>query len=100
MSDCLSDHSVIFFIWKIKIPRSPPKYITLRQCKNINFDCFIHDLTTINWDRLELIPFVEDAWNFFYTEFNNVIDVGNTQLMGVSLMFTLNCLAGGTINVT
>ncbi len=74
MSDCLSDHSVIFFIWKIKIPRSPPKYITLRQCKNINVDSFIQDIISINWDRLELIPFVEDAWNFFYSEILNIID--------------------------
>ena len=24
MSDCLSDHSIIFCIWKIKLPKSPP----------------------------------------------------------------------------
>ncbi|XP_044218812.1 uncharacterized protein LOC122989855 isoform X1 [Thunnus albacares] len=72
MSDCLSDHSVIFCVWKIKIPSLPPKYIRLRQCKNINVDNFIQDIISINWDRL--IPLVDDVWNFFYSEITNIID--------------------------
>ncbi len=74
MSDCLSDHSAIFCVWKIKIPRLPPKYITIRQYKNINYDYFIHDLVSINWNRLELIPSVDDAWNFIYSKVTNVIN--------------------------
>ena len=65
MADCLSDHPVRFCFWKIKIPTSPPKYIRFRQCKNINDENFIRDLIAINWDRFQLIPFVENAWNFF-----------------------------------
>lgn len=58
----------------MKIPSSPPNYIRLRQCKNINVVCFIQDLIAINWNRFQLIPFVEDAWNFFYSEVTHVID--------------------------
>ncbi len=65
MSDCFSDHSVIFCVWKIRIPRSPPKFIRLRQYNKMNVDCFINDITTINWDRFQLISFPEDAWSFF-----------------------------------
>ncbi len=37
---------------------------------------------------------------YFIYLFCLTVSVGNMQLMGVSLMFTLNCLAGDTINVT
>lgn len=49
---------------KIRIPSSPPKYIGLEQSMNINADCFIQDLITIKWNRFQLNPFVDDAWNF------------------------------------
>ena len=74
MSYCLSDHSIIFCVWKIKVPRSPPKFITFRQCKHINEDNFIYDLISINWDRFQLIPYIEEAWNFFYSEINTFIE--------------------------
>ncbi len=68
LSDCFSDHSTIFCVWKMKSPRLPPKCIKVRQSKDINFDNFIHDLIAINWDRLQLISYIEDAWNYFYAE--------------------------------
>lgn len=74
LSDCFSDHSVIFCVWKIKIPRLPPRYISMRQCKNLNIDHFIQDVTAIDWDRFQLIPYVEDAWNFLLSEFTKVVD--------------------------
>lgn len=74
LSDCFSEHSVIFCIWKIRLPRLPPKIIKVRQFKNMNNDAFIQDLLCINWNRMELIPYVDDAWNFFYTEVLKVID--------------------------
>lgn len=74
LSDCFSDHSVIFCIWKIRLPHLPPKIIKVRQFKNMNNDAFIQDLLCINWNRMELIPYVDDAWNFFYTEVLKVID--------------------------
>lgn len=70
MTDGLSDHSVVFCVCQIKIPAFTPKYIKLRQCKNINVDCFIQDLIAIKWDRFHVIIFVDDAWNF-YSEVTN-----------------------------
>lgn len=46
---------------------SPSEYIRLRQCQNINVDCYIRDLT-IKWDAFQLLSSVGDAWNFFYAE--------------------------------
>lgn len=74
LSDSFSDHSIVFCVWKIKIPKLPPKYIKVRQCKNINTEQFINDLANINWTRFYLIPSVENAWDFFYSEVNNVIN--------------------------
>lgn len=65
MSDALSDLSIIYCVWKIKIPKSPPKYITVRQVRNIVVEHFSKDLIAVNWDRFPMIPFVEEAWNFF-----------------------------------
>jgi len=53
LSDCLSDHSIIYCVWKIKIPSAPPKYIMSRQYKNLNIDNFIQDLLDINWNRFQ-----------------------------------------------
>lgn len=34
LPDCFSDHSIIYCVWKINIPKAPPKLlIYLRQCK-------------------------------------------------------------------
>lgn len=74
LADCFSDHSVIFCVWKIRLPRLPSKIIKVRRHKNFSEDYFIHDLLNINWSRLELIPYVEDAWNFFHSEVLKVID--------------------------
>lgn len=46
----------------------------MRQCRNINVD-FTQDVLNINWERFELIPYVEDAWNFSYTDFMNIVDL-------------------------
>jgi len=74
LSDCFSDHSIIYCIWKISIPRLSPKFILIRDMKLFNSDLFINDVRKINWNRFSLIPDVEAAWNFFYTEFVQVID--------------------------
>ena len=68
LSDCLSDHSVIYCVWKIKIPKAPPKLVKIRQHKKMNIDLFINDLISINWDRYQLIPTAQDAWDFLYSE--------------------------------
>ena len=68
LPDSFSDHSMIFCIWKIKVPHLPPKMIKVRQFNKINPEHFTQDILNINWERFKLIPSVEDAWNLFYTE--------------------------------
>lgn len=39
----------------------------------MNMDLFINDIISINWDRYQLIPTVQDAWDY-YSEFTQVIN--------------------------
>lgn len=41
MSDCFSDHSIIYCVWKIKVPKSPPKLIKFRQHRKMDPDLFL-----------------------------------------------------------
>ncbi len=72
-SDRFSDHSIICCVWKIKIPKLPPKLIKIRQHKKLNVDHFINDVVCINWDSFQLIPNVQDAWDFLHSELTQVI---------------------------
>lgn len=74
MSDCFSDHAIVFCIWKIKLPKLPPKLISIRQYKKLNIDQFINDIISINWERYQLIPYVQEAWDFLYSELSSIID--------------------------
>lgn len=74
LPDCFRDHHMIYCIWKIMKPSLPPKLIKIRQTKFFNSEQFISDLQQINWYRLNLMPFIDDAWNFLYTELQNVIN--------------------------
>lgn len=74
LPDSFSDHSVVFCVWKVKVPKLPPKYVKVRQTKNINSDLFLNDLANINWTRFQLIPDVTDAWEFLYSEMLEVIN--------------------------
>ena len=75
LSDCFSDHSIIYCIWKIKLPKSPPKLIKIRQHKQLDPESFQNDLiNSINWERFQLILNVGDACNFLNDEFNEVLN--------------------------
>ena len=74
MSDCFSDHAIVYCILKIKLLKLPPKLINIRQYNKLNLDYFINDIISINWDRYQLIPNVQDAWDFLFSELNTVID--------------------------
>lgn len=46
----------------------------MRQIKNINNDHFIKEGIDMDWDRYQLIPYVENAWNYLLSEFTKVVD--------------------------
>lgn len=59
LSDCFSDHSIIYCIWKIAAPHLSPKYI--KETTLFKNCLFINDSLRINWDRVHLIPNVQSA---------------------------------------
>lgn len=74
LPDSFSDHSMVFCVWKIKLVHPPPKLIKIRHINKINPEHFIQDILNVNWGRFQLIPTVEEAWHFFYSEFLQVIN--------------------------
>lgn len=74
MSDCFNDHSVIYCVWKIRIPKWPPKSIKIRQHRKINVDLFMNNPFSIKWDRYQSMLNVQDAWDVLHSNFSQVID--------------------------
>uniref|UniRef100_A0A8C6NRV0 Reverse transcriptase domain-containing protein n=1 Tax=Nothobranchius furzeri TaxID=105023 RepID=A0A8C6NRV0_NOTFU len=74
LPNCFSDHSVIFCFWKISLPHTPAKMIRLRDLHTFNTDQYLQELHSLNWNRLFLIPDVNDAWAFFHSQFMQVLD--------------------------
>lgn len=72
------------------MPHLPPKIIRVRKWKNVDPEHFIQDIQNINWERFQLIPSVEDAWNYFYTEFVEIID----KLLGHQLKLRVDTYHG------
>lgn len=62
-SDCLSDN----LTGKLK---SQVLRLIIRLREGKTYECRLF----INWDRFQLIPFVDDAWNLFYPEVTKIID--------------------------
>lgn len=65
LPDSFSDHSIVYCVWKIKMPHLPPKFIKVRKSNNIHTELFIQDILGINWERFQLIPFVRRCLEFF-----------------------------------
>lgn len=41
---------------------------------NILIQITYYDLSCVNWERLSLIPHIDDAWEFFFSEVTKIID--------------------------
>lgn len=56
------------------MPTVQPKVIKIRQYNKMKVDHFINDLIAIDWERFQLIPKVQDAWDYLSSEFSKVVD--------------------------
>lgn len=65
----MSDHCVIGCVRDTKIPKSKGLVIFRRCFKHFSEQAFLHDLADIEWDRLALIPTIDDAVALFQSQF-------------------------------
>lgn len=61
----ISDHCTIACVRNTKLPKSNGLTVLSRCFKHFSDQAFLHDLARLNWDRLKLIPTVDDAVEFF-----------------------------------
>jgi hypothetical protein len=55
-----------------KIPKKSPRVITKRNWKRFDIQGFLHDVSSIEWNRMELIPDVERTFSYFHNTFQDV----------------------------
>lgn len=70
----LSDHCFTACIRNGSIMKRPTIITQRRLFKNFNDQAFLHDLAEVSWDRLSLIPDINNAWTFFYDSFIEIIN--------------------------
>ena len=70
----ISDHCVIATVRNTKIPKTKPRILVKRDLKHFSEQGFFHDLFYFNWEKINLIPDVDCAWDFFYEGFNSIIN--------------------------
>ena len=61
----LSDHCYTACVHNGCSVKPPVLICHRRLLKNFNGQAFLHDLASVNWYRISLIPSVEDTWTFF-----------------------------------
>ena len=67
----LSDHCFIACVHNGCSVKQPVLICHRCLLKNFNEQAFLHDLVSVNWYRISLIPSVEESWTFFFDIFSD-----------------------------
>ena len=67
----ISDHSLIYGIFKSGVPKAPPRIVEHRTYKQYNKSAFIKDISEINWSVIDGMD-VDSGVNLLNTLFSNV----------------------------
>ena len=70
----LSDHCAIACIRSGLSVKRPPMIVIKRSLKKFDIQAFLHDVAAVNWERINLIPSMDDAWSYFKDSFSTIID--------------------------
>lgn len=68
---CISDHNIVYAVYKLKTKRAPPKLITVNDYKSINKKDLQYDLQSAPWDLIDMFDDVDDAvwcWESIFKE--------------------------------
>lgn len=70
----ISDHSLIYTIRKIGIPKGPPKIIKTRNYKSFSSQLFLEDLSNQPWEILNNLSDPNEIWSNFKAIFLTIFD--------------------------
>ena len=70
----LSDHSLVFCVFKAGITKAPPRTIEYRSYKHYNKQCFLQDLKYVNWSTLVNVNDVDNSVNSWCKCFTDLAD--------------------------
>ena len=73
-SQDLSDHCAIACVRSGLSVKRPPVIVTKRSLKNFDNQAFLQDVAAASWERINLIPSVEDAWSYFKNTLSLIIE--------------------------
>ena len=70
----VSDHDLIYVIWKQRLPKPKTKTIELRTTTNLDVNSFVKDLEEIPWDSAYAYDNIDDIWHHWVALFNQILD--------------------------
>jgi hypothetical protein len=73
----LSDHCTAAYIRDTKIPKVPSRFIVKLNFRQFYEQAFLHELYACNWDRITIIPDIEEAFSYFHSMFSTICDKHN-----------------------
>ena len=68
---CISDHNLIYAVYKMHTDSSPPKTLIVRDYKNVNLDQLKEDFQSAPWQLIDLFDDVIDSlwcWEMLFNE--------------------------------
>ena len=70
----ISDHSIIYAVRKLIIPKSNPKIKIVRNFKNFNANDFLRDLSQIPWETTVIQDNANTCWKIWKSFYLGVLD--------------------------
>ena len=61
----ISDHSLVYAVWKLCIPKGKPKIVEARQFRNFDTGSFCADLCLVPWHLVKLEDNPNSAWEIW-----------------------------------
>ena len=85
----LSDHSLVFCVFKAGITKAPPRIIEYRSYKHYNKQSFLQDLKYVNWSTLVDVNDVDNSVNSWCKCFTDLADthapIKKMKVRGISI---------------
>lgn len=71
----ISDHSLIYTVRRLALPRGLPRIVEIRSFKNFDKGSFLNELTEAPWDAIESFEDPNEKWSAFNSIFINILNL-------------------------